>query len=339
MTNGEENVPRCLARTALFLAGLAAVLAGLYAAGYRRYHVGDYAQPDAIFAAAPRFEYAVLGSSHARGVRLDKMGYKGGSFAVNGQDMFEVSYKARAIAPRLVGHKVVFVSVSYFTFVYDNAAYLEKGVATRAERRLDMYAAFPRLSFVDGDLENYFKGVLHPIVTMDHWRRVLARDGAGSAGGAGGAGGADADDDDEPKKVAEKKQTDASLKKLAHRRCAEYAGIVRNMLKNHPDVSADVLEETEAMVARLRGYGARVVFFTSPFYNAYSACFRAAWKKNMADNMRTLVRDTRVEYYDHSNDAAFAADPKMFRNSDHLSWAGVTKFSQALKRDVEGGRI
>src|SRR6185369_14343670 len=92
----------------------------------------------------------VLGSSHGKGVRLDSMGLVGQNFSHNGADLYEMAYIARSVKRRVPRVDTVLVALSYFSFGLDNAAYVEHGTATRIERRIEMYSAFPRLSFVAG---------------------------------------------------------------------------------------------------------------------------------------------------------------------------------------------
>ena len=166
---------RPLVRSVLFLSILAALIAVLYIAGepHSKYGARKQKVKD-IIADNEQIEALVFGSSHANCVNPRAFGLKGENLGRGGTDMFEVDYKIRAIVPHLPKMKVVFISISYFSFFYDNAAYEDSdGTKTRAELRTELYATYPSWSFIEGDLSELIAGKLSPLITEDHWQKII----------------------------------------------------------------------------------------------------------------------------------------------------------------------
>jgi hypothetical protein len=165
-----------------FLTGLAAIVWGLYVLGKPYYAEEDVRTDLPKVEALADARFIVLGASHAKGIGIDAPDLDGQNLYHNGQDVFEMAYIARSAVARAPHLKYVVLTLSYFSFGFDNAAYERHGVRDRIGRRIEMYSAFPRLGFVPGDQNEWLKGLLFPIVTRDHfqrgfvgsWKRVLA---------------------------------------------------------------------------------------------------------------------------------------------------------------------
>lgn len=158
-----------------YFLGLGLFLWGLYVLG-RPYYVDDDLRADIQKARQlDDARYVVVGSSHGRDVDLEALGVEGQNLSHNGQDLFEMVYIVRSAVKRAPQLETVIITLSYFTFALDNAAYERGGVRDRIGRRVQMYSAFPRAAFLPGDQAEFAKGLLYPIVTRDHFQRGFER--------------------------------------------------------------------------------------------------------------------------------------------------------------------
>lgn len=340
-----EAAPRAGRRTARaaapralgFVALCAAMVALLYRVGWPHYHAEERARIRAVLDAPDRVEVLVLGSSHAQAIDLEAMGLRGENLFMVAQDMFETAYGARVMAPRLPRLALVFVSVSNFTFLHDNGPFRRGGVRTRSVLRVKMYARYPiSLDSIPGDASNALKGLLHPIVTEDHWRRVFEHP-RWSAPPRPAPRPAEAPAPLELETV--RREVAASTAARSHEEHARYAATrcgndrVTNalMLEANPRVTEMVAATTRELIAGLRARGVRVVFFTPPYYVAYNEACDERWRQLMLDEMGRIARETGVEYYDFSRDPEFERDPRLFTNADHLNGRGARLFSARLR--------
>jgi len=136
----------------LFLLGFAALVWMLRTLAAPVYATGEVGQDLQELAALDESGNAiVVGSSHGNGVAIEDTGLHGQNFSHAGQDLFEMVYIARSVRRRVPRLDTVLVALSYFSFSYDNGAYHRRGKRTRIGRRITMYSAFARPTFLPGD--------------------------------------------------------------------------------------------------------------------------------------------------------------------------------------------
>jgi hypothetical protein len=271
---------------------------------------------------------AVFGSSHGFSVMPDKMDLDGVNLSHGGQDVFEMVYMARAVKRAAPNLKTVIFTISYFTFVFDNAAYATKGKQTRIGRRLVMYTAFPSLDYIPGDATSYVKGLLAPVVTRDHWRLVIW------PGGSRKDALPDASDLPPSPRRDDGVANASALASYAKRRCKQYASLMRNMTSHHPHIEADTYATLKKASQELEGDGVRVVLVTPPYSDAYNACFDTKRQTLTRKLARRIASETGAEYVDAGKLPEFASSREYFRNSDHLNNAGKVEFSRWLGRKL-----
>lgn len=305
-----------LARAAIFLLGLAAIVAVLYRVGESHYQTPKLKAEKLRLAQAKTAKVLIFGNSHALGIVPEYGGFHGTNFGRGGQDLFELAHTARYVLPRAPQAKTVLISLSYFSFAIDNAAYVKGGVQTHIGRRLHTYAAFPRFDFIDGDTGPYLKGLLYPLVTSDHWAQVLTR-----------APAVELEDDEE--EVVERKSA-AQLGRQSRRRVRSYVSMMRNMKQNNPDVAQQTYATLRTLIAELQARGVTVALFTAPYWQAYNEQFPRTHRRRVAENARELAKAMGVRYYDFSDDSKFSDAPEIFANSDHLNIDGKRIFSKAI---------
>jgi hypothetical protein len=155
----------------VFLLGFVALVWTLRALAAPAYRTGEVREDlDKLAALEEEGTAIVVGASHGKGVRLTRAGLTGQNFSHDGQDLFEMLYIARTLRQRVHRIDTVLITLSYFSFAFDNAVYEKRGAHNRIGKRIDMYSAFPRLGFLRGDADEYAKGLFYPVVTRDHFR-------------------------------------------------------------------------------------------------------------------------------------------------------------------------
>lgn len=312
-------------RPLAFVAGLAVLLAAFYGVGGPHYETIQFRSDRANLALLEDRSAVVFGSSHGFSVLPEEVGLDGVNLAHGGQDVFEMAYMARVVKRHAPHLKTAIFTISYFTFALDNAAYVEDGVQSRIGRRIILYASFPGLGFVPGDGSAWVKGRLAPVVTRDHWERVLWPWAS-------------------PPKPANEWELPPSPKRdsrvtshayavtHARRRCKEYAELMKNMASNHPGLDADAYEALHDVAEELESSGVRVVLVIPPYYVTYNGCFDLKLQERTRRFARRIATETGAEYFDASQLPEFTQDRRFFVNSDHVNRKGKIEFSRWLGR-------
>jgi hypothetical protein len=317
----------------VFVAGFATILAALYLAGRDIYlDVGVAADRRALGEMNTR-HVILLGTSHGHALNLPEAGFDGADLTHGGQDLFEMAYMTRTVRQRARHLDTVIIALSYFSFVFDNAAYVLNGVRTRVERRIDLYAGYGRLAFVPGDGAEYIKGLLYPVVTADHYRAGFQRLAALLMHASTHAG--PQPTVPETHDPAEQPPDAAWYAHQAKKRCMLFADYARNMSKHHPGLAKDTFEYTLELARELRAASIRVLFFTPPYLRAYNACFNRDYQKQTRANGRRLAHVSGTPYLDFSNAAGFVDNTALFEDSDHLSEEGRVAFSRLFRKELE----
>lgn len=282
----------------------------------------------------------VLGNSHAKSVLLNTMGVGGENLASDAQDLFEVDYKTREVATRIPSLKTVYISVSYFSFLFDNGSFYQKGNTSRSWLRVMMYAECPfSIRFISGDFLNYIKGMLFPLITADHFEngfRNIGKDGLSLKKKR--ARKIEAETLSDVRKTVREATSilsKAQLDRMSLQRCGTIRSIVANMQKHRPSLSQETLEVTRRIVRALQTRKIKVVFFTPPYYQMYNRCIPSTWKKQMLENMTLIQVETGARYFDFSAHPEFTGTEKLFMNSDHLNHLGSRLFSVKLKARMD----
>jgi hypothetical protein len=321
-----SNPARCWWRPLVFLAGLGVLVGILYAIGYSTYespvrrsdkkHLDRMATQSAV----------VFGSSHAFAILPDKMGLEGVNLAHGGQDVFEMAFMARAVKRDARNLKAVIFVVSYFTFAFDNASYLQNRTQTRIGRRISMYSTFSSYGFIPGDSSAYVKGVLWPLVTRDHWMSIFLP-GASRRNALPETG------DLPPNPKRDRHVSSArAIEAHAKRRCQNYSALMRNMTSNRPGLEADAFEVLRDVSRELEDSGVRVVLVMPPYADAYDDCFDAKRQRTSRRLAARIASETGAEYVDAGAEDDFTKAPGYFANSDHLNRDGKVAFSRWLGR-------
>lgn len=275
-------------------------------------------------------EAIVVGNSHGDDIILAYVNYdEGYQLSRAWGDLFEIEYYLRYFVPRLPNLKVVFIPVSYFTFSWDNAS-----VENLTIRRSNMYSAVPSWRFVEGDAAHFINGrfsELLPISTIfreDNWKGVFYR----LPGRFTDAEPITAHTDDCFSPRIEE------LVQQAEQRAQQQFEIGNEISRNRPTVQQDTLEKASEIIEYLQSRGIRVIFFTPPYYEAYTAAYQRINPQAIPmlyENMQKLQQLHGVEYYDFSTNPDFAGNHQLFKDSDHLNFCGAQRFSTTLEHQMK----
>jgi hypothetical protein len=155
-------------RSGLFVAIFFVLLSGLYALGGDNPKFKAYKNKVRI-GLEGRWNTIILGSSHAGAIRPCEAGFnKCKYFNRGGSDLFEACYQGVEFINK-ADIETVFMSISYFSFNYDNDYEDKKGERPRREKRILLYASYPGLRLIRKDYDNLIIGKLSPFIRDDYW--------------------------------------------------------------------------------------------------------------------------------------------------------------------------
>ena len=318
----------------------------LFRVGWDNYIAGSHRNKflHAVLKVAPAVEMVVLGNSHANCIMPKLISLPTVGLNFNGADVFAAEYQMRCLSDRLPRLKVALISISPFSFAWDNAAVVDdQGNRTQAELRRWLYATYPCWGMIPGDYVNYLEGKLWGLLSHDHWRSLLGpyidlfpepKPGARPAKAADQDKEADdqAEGGEVPAKPAKPRKPKRSLDSHAVKRSAILEQDLRNMLSHHPGLPQAALSSVLDLTRFLQERGVRVVFFTPPYYRKFNQVFDHRQQELTQRYMKRVVAETGAEYYDFARDPEISPDKSLFRNSDHLNILGGRIFSTRFNR-------
>jgi hypothetical protein len=302
-----------LARGFLFVAILL-VLAGVASEVSRAYPHGDGVtrhlhRIQAAYERADSIEILVLGNSHATyGIDTGLLPGKAHVLGLHWNDVFEVQHQVRVLLPRMPRLHTAIISLSYFSFHWDNAAgdvdyYLSSRRMFYAEQRLGPW--------IPGDFPNYVAGKTYWLARPDNWQNVAEglRDGDGP----------------DPEEMF--LQTGEDLEQDSERRAARFMRSSAVMLERRNDLvdaAYDAVLETTRM---LEDRGVRVILVTPPLYRSYELRVEESpIPAEMRALARRLVDEHGLVWIDGMR-SDLSASPEFFMDADHLNDIGRARFT------------
>jgi len=323
------------ARLLAFSAGLGFIITLLFVNARDVYLEGTDVRDRQALAESRHRKVLLLGTSHGYDLNLKEAGLSGVDMTHGGQDLFEMAFMARTVKERSRRLDTVIISLSYFSFSFDNSAYTLDGVKTRIGRRITLYTDFRRMAFIPGDGAEFLKGMLYPVVTLDHYQlgfqTLLARLTPGaSVPGAPSAS-------QPPPSPVKRKPRDWYVRH-AQRRCKSFGEFASNMAEHHPGLAEDSFNSTLELVRELQAASVRVIFFTPPYTTGYNECFEQTYVKQAIEGGHRLQSLTGAPYFDFSHDPDFVENIRLFEDSDHLNDEGRKRFSRRFKEALDAQR-
>lgn len=265
-----------------------------------------------------RIEALSLGNSHARAIEFSHLALDGVTVGLPWNDLAEVEFQVQTLAPRLPRLEVVLIALSYFSFHWSNVHGDEERLLTG---RRQFYAAVPPRRWMKGDLDNFIIGNSYWIARPDNWyfafAPLLGRDFIESQRRRYYFDRAEA-------------KTPEHLRRHAELRVPRKLELIPYIRERHPGVVHENYERLGEIVRYLRARGVRVVLFTPPYYQDYTALYSS--EPTLAEFRMLAARfqaEHQVEYYDFSADP-LAGDHLNYRDSDHLNDRGTARFAKIL---------
>jgi len=282
---------------------------------------------------ANEIEAINVGNSHNRAVDYEAMELRGFHLWKPGSDMFEVYYLLNAVVPLLPNLKVVLITISPMSFKFDNGF-----DESRHGMRREYYAITPTIRSwrpIHGDMKNLIKGKLAPLVREDCWRGVVDSILVNTSG-----------DEREKQKAAVMNAVDEygyiglHFEKRMKRgietdRSQELLNLIRKseeIFRGNPKIAGEVYETAAATVQMLRQRDIRVIFFSPPVTQLANELFAGETPTTALAKqyIQRLEKEFGIEYYDFSQDHAFAQKYEYFFNEDHMNKSGARIFSRRL---------
>jgi hypothetical protein len=301
------------------------------------WQVKEQAQYTSLMNRRNQIQAITLGNSHSEAIDFNVFGIEGQSLARAAADLFEVERYIATVADKLPSLQMVFVTLSYYSFSRDNSTLDNMRI-----RRIALYAMLPTWLPVEGDGHNLLLGKLHvysrimSVARPDNWYNVLHRIPKFSF----------MDDLSQSSPQSAGVSTVTPWGECAHFTTSELERHGREMAsknvtssramdKAHPGLQDHAFMALVETIERLQTNGIRVILFTPPYYEVYTANFTDQ-ASDIIDQMHWMVnrlrRKYQVEYYDFSNDPKLITRPELFFNSDHLNDCGSKAFSERLLR-------
>jgi hypothetical protein len=254
-------------------------------------------------------------------------------------DLFEIEKAALSLANDLPNLNTVFITISYYSFSWDNAKY-----ESYESRRIKFYSMSPGWSPIKGDLPNFLMGKAEAythvmsVVRSDSWQGVWPAlltgvpptnpypyDGVHTISDWGECFHYTAE------------QLEAHAWEIAGR---NVEGSIQ-MASAHPGLEQDSFDALARTIEFLQARGVRVILYTPTYYEKYNKYF-AKRGPYIMDHMRLAVHNLQqtygVEYYDFSNDPELMTYPELFYNSDHLGDCGHKVISTKLLERMSQNR-
>jgi len=278
-----------------------------------------------------RIESVTLGNSHSDSIDYSVLGIEGQSLAFAAADPFEIEKYAAALDNKLPALKIVFITISYYSFSRDNATF-----EPFRTRRVRFYSMIPTRFPIQGDLPNFLLGKLDAtthimsVVRSDSWKGVwigLADDALVADPFPYDGVRTDSVWGDCSHYTEE--QLESHAKEIAGRNVSSS----RQMSNDHPGLVQDASDALGRTIERFQSRGIRVILFTPTYYQKYNVYFEEQGSDIIEDMRRTvynLQQSYHVEYYDFSSDPEITISPDLFYNSDHLGDCGTRVFTKKL---------
>jgi hypothetical protein len=276
-------------------------------------------------------EAVTLGNSHSDSINYSVLGIEGQSLAFAAADLFEIEKYAAYVENELPNLKIVFITISYYSFSRDNATF-----EPFRTRRVRFYSMVPTWSPIQGDMSIFLLGKLDAIthfmsvVRSDNWKGVwtgLAIDAPEVDSFPYDGVRTDSIWGDCSHYTEE--QLEIHADEIARRNVSSS----RQMADAHPGLVQDASDALARTIEQFQTKGIRVILFTPTYSQRYNVIFADQGSdiiENMRRNVYSLQQSYHVEYYDFSGDPELMAYPDLFYNSDHLSNCGTREFTQKL---------
>ena len=300
----------------------------------------DYAtdyrlQIDQFLQQSSEIELITMGNSHNLALDLNEFDQKGYHLWRNGGDFFEIKYLLDYLLPKFSNVRTVLIPASYFTFHINKSSWK---ILKRDRRR--MYTVIPSWRFIDGEFQEFVLGKIYLIfpletlVRQDHWEMVIQSlfDKSLRTGNTNRA--EDGQEVIAKYTACEYKEFNELVTYTKEIGISHHLEAQRDSLESHPNLPTQAYEAAVDVIEVLQERDIRVVFYTPPYFEAYTDLYDPETLAVMKGYMAQLQQEYQIEYYDFSTDPEFIHDHRLFYDDDHLNLCGARLFSAKLNKII-----
>jgi hypothetical protein len=265
-------------------------------------------------------EILLLGNSHINyGVDPGLLPGRAVVLGLHWNDVFEVQHQVRVLLPRMPRLHTAIISLSYFSFQWDNAIGDDKFYLS--SRRL-FYAEQGLGPWIPGDFSNYVVGKTFWLSRPDHGYSVVA----------GLRRGIEYEPVDAPPQSWEDLEEDA---KLRAERFMRSTGV---MMEARSDLLQAAYEATVETVRMLQSRGVAVIFVTPPLHQTYRSRIQATPIPTRMRRMANRIANEHNVVWIDGHASGLSEHAELFMDSDHLNAAGRARFTRWMLEKLERER-
>jgi hypothetical protein len=260
-------------------------------------------------------EIMLLGNSHIRyGIEPALLPGVTRVIGLHWNDLFEVRHQVQTLLPRAPRLRTVIISVSYYSFHWDNA--LGDDDYYLSSRKL-FYAEQPRSRWIPGDFRNFALAQTYWLARPDHWYNVIR----------GLRHGIEWESGENPIRTV------AELEQDAQRRIDDFTRSMAVMLEQREDLVDRTYAALAETIGLLKDHGVDVLLVTPPHYEGYHELLRdLPVRLEMPYLAQRIAEEHGIIWVDAGNNG-LSFESHLFRDSDHLNQEGRQIFTQWLSEE------
>lgn len=271
---------------------------------------GERAEVQAL---KPGLRVANVGNSHAGSFPIEKVHPHAKRLNFGFQDVAELSYGLTYLDEVFRELDTLFIAIPPYFFLFDNGA-MDDDYLTQF--RFRAYHVYPRRRPIHNNWNDFLISQVLPLARFDHWAGIfkpklldvgLFRRWEGSTGVPEG--------------------DSIWVNKHALTRSAQNERFVHTMLEHNPDLEKQTEADFRSILSRANHYGIKVILYRPPYYFRFSEELNASIQTRNDGQLRKILRDFDVPFFDFQRDSAFAFNHQFFRDSDHLTDTTAVQFA------------
>ncbi|MGB0383267.1 MAG: hypothetical protein ACPGWR_00460 [Ardenticatenaceae bacterium] len=296
-------------------------------------------QIDQFLQQSSEIELVTMGNSHNLALDLHEFDQKGYHLWRNAGDFFETKYLLEHFLPELSNVRTVLIPASYFTFHIKKSTW-----EILKEERQRMYTVIPSWDFIDGEFQEFLLGKIYLIfpfetlVRNDHWEMVIQSIFDKSLRTANTNRAENGQEIVAKYMACEYQEFDDLVTYTKEIGIPQHLEGERDSLEAHPNLPTEAYEVAIDLIQALQERDIRIVFYTPPYFEAYTDLYDPETVAVMKGYMAQLQQEYQIEYYDFSTDPDFIHDHRLFYDDDHLNLCGAklfsAKFNQTLSQNA-----
>jgi hypothetical protein len=257
-------------------------------------------------------EILLLGNSHIRyGIEPALLPGVTRVIGLHWNDLFEVRHQVQMLVPRAPRLRTVIISVSYYSFHWDNA--LGDDDYYLSSRKL-FYAEQPAGGWIPGDFRNFALAQTYWLARPDHWYNVMR----------GLRHGIEWESGENPIRTVDELEHDAQ------RRVDNFTRSMVLMLERREDLVDRTYAALAETIRLLKDHEVDVLLVTPPHHEAYHDRIRdLPARLEMRQLAQRIAEEQGIIWVDAGQNE-LSSESHLFRDSDHLNPEGRQIFTRWL---------